>query len=174
MTEAPVRDKQRVSHGVRLIRGLEETATAVLFIAMFVTVIAGVASRYVFDQPLVWTVSISTLAFIAVITIGSGPLHRDDDHIAFDLVYRRLPPAAQFASRIGSDLLIVVPFSLAIWPTVRYLQFMGAERVPGVGVPFSIAFSPFLVFLVATVLHRLVRLFADLRAWRPDSEGVVP
>lgn len=154
------RPPTRLSTALRLF---EEMTTAVFFLTMFVTIIAGIAFRMVFDTPLVWTVGVSTLAFIGVVLIGSIPLNRDEGHIAFDLVYERTLPVAQVGARLFSDLLIIVPFAMAIGPTIRYLSFLHDERVPGIGLPFSVAFSPFLIFLVGSVLHRLVRMFREIR-----------
>jgi TRAP-type C4-dicarboxylate transport system permease small subunit len=158
----PERDTRR-RRGAGYLRRVEEGCTAILFLGMFVTIIVGVAFRLLLNAPLVWTVAVSTLAFIGVVMIGSLPLHRDDGHICFDLVYLLLPERVQLGARLASDLLVIVPFAIAIVPTAQYLAFLHDELVPGVGIPFSIAFSPFLVFLVGTVLHRTARMIRELR-----------
>jgi TRAP-type C4-dicarboxylate transport system permease small subunit len=145
------------------LRRIEEVSTGVLFLGMFFTIVVGVAFRMLLNTPLVWTVAVSTLAFIGVVTIGSLPLNRDDGHISFDIVYLMLPGTAQLTARLVSDVLIIVPFAVAIVPTARYLAFLHDEIVPGVGIPFSIAYSPFLIFLVGTVLHRSSRAIRELR-----------
>lgn len=152
--------------GNSALRRVEEITTGILFLGMFATIVVGVAFRLLLDAPLVWTVGVSTLTFIGVVMIGSLPLHRDNGHICFDLVYLLLPRRVQLVGRLASDLLIIVPFAMAVVPTARYLAFMHDERVPGVGLPFSVGFAPFLVFLVGTVLHRSARMIRELRDLR--------
>ena len=146
-----------------IVERLEEAASMAFFALMFGTVIIGVFWRYVLDAPLLWTVNLATIAFIWVVMIGSGLPNRDEEHIQFDLVYERVSLRVQRWFRILGNLLIIVPFVVAIPATVDYVRFVGDSKVTGLDLTFDWAYAGIVVFLVATVLHRGRALLADLR-----------
>lgn len=157
--EGTAPEQQRTS----ILQRIEETVTIGFFLVMFVTVLAAVIFRFVFNSPLVWTTGVATAAYIWVLTVGSGLSNRDDDHIQFDLVYEHMPPLGKLLARIAGNLLIIVPFTVAIPGTVEFLKFVAFDQIPGTFIHFNWAYGGILVLLVATVLHR-GRLFAlDLR-----------
>lgn len=153
---------------------LEEWVTMAAFLVMFVTLVIGVFWRYVLDDPLIWTVNLGTVAFIWVVMIGSGLPNWDESHIHFDLVYDRLSPAAQRWARVVGNVLIIVPFTVAIPGTIAYLQFVSSDSVTGLPFSFGAAYACVLVFLAATVAHRGRLLLNDVRDMSHDGPRQEP
>lgn len=149
-----------------LLEQVESGVTIVFFLVMFGTLLLGVLYRYVLDDPLVWTMGVATAAYVWIITLGAGLANWDDDHIQVDLLYERYPSGVQTLARIVGNLLIVVPFAIAVPGTVAYLRFVHPVDVTGTSIPQSFAFAGMLVFLVVTVLHRGRLLLQDLRSLR--------
>jgi len=87
-----------------------------------------------------------------------------DEHIQFDLLYKRLSSRWQRVARMAGNLLLVVTFALPIPATWDYLVFVTDDSVTGLPLNFGVAFAVILWFLVATVLHRGRLLFKDVRA----------
>lgn len=167
--DAPPGDTGGATRRKGVVERVEEGVSIAFFVAMFVTVIVGIFWRYVLDTPLIWTVNAATIAFIWVIMIGSGPPNRDNEHIQFDLVYKRRSPATRRVLRIVGNLLIIVPFAVAIPHTIDYLRFVRGNKVTGLDLTFDWAYGGVLIFLVATIAHRGRLLLADLRG-RPEEE----
>jgi TRAP-type C4-dicarboxylate transport system permease small subunit len=143
---------------------VEEVLSMAFFTVMFISVLAGVFWRYVLNDPLIWTVNLAIVAFICSVLIGAGLPNWGDEHIQFDLLYRRLSPRWQRVSRMVGNLLLVITFALPIPATWDYLVFITADSVTGLPLNFGVAFAVVLWFLVATVLHRGRLLLKDVRA----------
>ena len=153
------------------VERIEEGVTVAFFLVMFATIVIGVFWRYVLDSPLIWTVNVATVAFIWVIMVGSGLANRDDEHIQFDLLYMRMPIGARRWARVLGNLLIIVPFAIAIPHTIDYLRFVRGNKVTGVNLTFDWAYGCVLIFLVATILHRGRLLLSDLRSdWQERAQ----
>ena len=106
--------------------------------------------------------------------IAAGLPNWADEHIQFDLLYRRMSPRWQRVSRMVGNLLLVVVFALPIPAMWDYLAFIGADSVTGLPLKFNLAFAVVLWFLVATVFHRgrlLVKDVRDIARERADRSG---
>jgi TRAP-type C4-dicarboxylate transport system permease small subunit len=157
-----------------LVERVEEILAMAFFTVMFASILIGVFWRYVLDDPLIWTVNAAAVAFIWTVLIAAGLPNWADEHIQFDLLYRRMRPRWQRVSRMAGNLLLVVTFALPIPATWDYLVFIGADSVTGLPLKFNWAFAVVLWFLVSTVVHRgrlLVRDIRDIARERADRAG---
>ena len=145
------------------VEKVEEILSMAFFTVMFVAVLAGVFWRYVLDDPLIWTANLAIIAFICSVLIGAGLPNWADEHIQFDLLYKRLSPRWQRVARMAGNILLVVTFALPIPATWDYLMFITADSVTGLPLNFGVAFAVILWFLVATVFHRGRLLLKDVR-----------
>lgn len=146
----------------------------VFFTVMFTSVLVGVFWRYVLNDPLIWTVNAAAVAFIWTVLIGAGLPNWVDEHIQFDLLYRRMSRRWQRISRMVGNLMLVIVFSLPIPATWDYLVFIGADSVTGLPLTFNWAFAVALWFLVATVVHRgrlFLRDVSDVARERAERAG---
>ncbi len=154
------------------VERVEEVAAMAFFTIMFTSILVGVFWRYVLNDPLIWTVNAAAVAFIWTVLIAAGLPNWADEHIQFDLFYRRMSPRWQRLSRMAGNLLLVVTFALPIPATWDYLAFIAEDSVTGLPLTFDLVFAVALWFLVATVLHRgrlLVNDIRDIAHERADS-----
>lgn len=154
-----------------LVERVEEIAAMVFFTIMFTSILVGVFWRYVLNDPLIWTVNAAAVAFIWTVLIAAGLPNWADEHIQFDLLYRRMSPRWRRTSRMAGNLLLVVAFALPIPATWDYLAFIGADSVTGLPLKFNVAFAVVLWFLVATVVHRGRLLIRDIRDIARERAG---
>ena len=146
----------------------------VFFTIMFASILVGVFWRYVLNDPLIWTVNAAAVAFIWTVLIAAGLPNWADEHIQFDLLYRRMSPRWQRVSRMAGNLLLVITFALPIPATWDYLAFFAPDTVTGLPLTFIWAFAVVLWFLVATVVHRgrlLLKDIRDIARERADKAG---
>lgn len=165
------RKSSYASTTVAILRRLDAAVTGALFLTMFFAIVIGVAARELLDAPVIWTVNVSTIAFIGAVMIGSGALPRDGGHVTFDLLYAKFSPTWKIMARLAGNAIIIVPFAAAVPGTIDYLQFQADAKVPGVGLNFGIAFLPFLLFLLITVVHRVALTVMDLKELRSGPEA---
>ena len=164
-------DEPRTTNRVERV---EEVVAMVFFTIMFTSILVGVFWRYVLNDPLIWTVNAAAIAFIWTVLIAAGLPNWADEHIQFDLLYRRMSPRWQRVSRMAGNLILVIAFALPIPATWDYLVFIGADSVTGLPLKFNLAFAVVLWFLVATVVHRgrlLMRDIGDIARERAGRAG---
>jgi TRAP-type C4-dicarboxylate transport system permease small subunit len=65
--------------------------------------------------------------------------------------------------RILGNLLVVSSFSIALYPSYKYVNFMSFKRSDVLMIPMNIAFSPFIVFLVIMTARFGYDLVIDIR-----------
>jgi TRAP-type C4-dicarboxylate transport system permease small subunit len=150
---------------------VEEIVAMVFFMIMFTSILVGVFWRYVLNDPLIWTVNAAAIAFIWTVLIAAGLPNWADEHIQFDLLYRRMSPRWQRVSRMAGNLLLVVTFAIPIPATWDYLVFIAPDTVTGLPLTFNWAFAVVLWFLVATVYHRGRLLLRDIRDIARERSG---
>lgn len=71
----------------RVTRALRMASACVIILVMLVTGY-DVLMRYVFAQPLSWSITISMVGLVAIVMLTVPDLEADDGHIGMDLFYR--------------------------------------------------------------------------------------
>ncbi len=106
--------------------------------------------RY-FLIPLTWTLEFSLIAFIWVTLLGACFAQRDSSHVMFTMIYDKVKPRTQIWMRIVGNSLVFIAFSISLYPTYRYINFMSFKKSDVLKIPMNIAFSPYLVFLMIMI-----------------------
>jgi TRAP-type C4-dicarboxylate transport system permease small subunit len=133
-----------------LLDFMEAYLPVVIFSCLFIVFMLQVFFRY-FRAPLTWPEEFSNLAYIWTILLGSCYALRDDSHVAFTLLYDKASPRVQCVMRITGNALMFLAFSIALYPSYKFIAFMGFKKSDALRIPMDLAFSPFLVFLVLTL-----------------------
>lgn len=150
-----------VTRAARLERILHrgaELISAGLFAVMFGGFMVQVFSRYVLNDPIVWTLELCSLAYVWGVCFTAGALVREREHIAFDMLYQHVRPVPRRRLAIAISGLITLLFLAGLPGTIDFVLFMGRMRTLDLRIPFDIVFSCFVLFLLLSVLFGLVRL----------------
>ncbi|UCF97005.1 MAG: TRAP transporter small permease [Spirochaetaceae bacterium] len=152
--------------GSFLLNVVERDIPTLTFSALFVVFMVQVVCRYLF-VPLTWPLEFTLIAFIWTTALGACFAQRDYSHVTFTLIYERTKPKGRLVMRILGNILMVSSFSIALYPSYKYVNFMSFKRSDVLKIPMNIAFSPFIVFLVIMIarfgynlvvdIHKLVR-----------------
>ncbi len=94
---------------MKLIDRILRVFLIVALVAMFCEVIAEVASRFIFHNPLPWGAEVSQTLLVWVTFIGAAAAFLRGDHIGVDMLISRLPRTAR-AVLTGANLLIILLF----------------------------------------------------------------
>jgi len=106
--------------------------------------------RY-FLVPLTWTLEFTLIAFIWVTLLGACFAQRDSSHVMFTMIYDKVKPRTQIWMRIVGNTLVFMAFSISLYPTYRYINFMSFKKSDVLKIPMNIAFSPYIVFLIIII-----------------------
>lgn len=150
-----------------VLRRAAEAVAAALFLAMFALMIAGVAARYLFAQPIAWIDEAVALAFLWSIFWTAALVVRPREQVAFDLLDLALPPAGRRAMAVVASLAVGSLFLWALPEVVDYVAFLWRERTPVLQWRLDRVFACFPLFLAAAALMLLARAGRLLgRSWR--------
>lgn len=148
---------------------VEELLPAVCFVLMFSVFLAEIVARYFFNNPLLWTYEVSTLAYTWTIMFGACLAARHRTHIKFDLLYEKFSRRSRLMIDIGGNVAVILLFLAALYPSWDFISFSKVSKTPVLLIPMSIGFFPFLVFLVLTMVHLGVDTYRAVQALRPSQ-----
>jgi TRAP-type C4-dicarboxylate transport system permease small subunit len=118
--------------------------------------------RY-FLIPLTWTLEFTLIAFIWVTLLGACFAQRDSSHVMFTMIYDKVKPRTQVWMRIVGNTLVFIAFSISLYPTYRYINFMSFKKSDVLKIPMNIAFSPYIVFLIIMIGRLGYDIITDFR-----------
>jgi len=109
-----VRLDDYVGHGTEFLAVL-------LLVAEFFILLSGVVSRYVFDEPLVWTEELASALFLWLGMLGAAVALRRNNHMQVSVLAKLLKP--EWARHVqGFNLVVLLAFSLAmLWPACSFV-----------------------------------------------------
>ncbi|QQE80563.1 TRAP transporter small permease [Alicyclobacillus sp. SO9] len=150
---------------LKVLRNIVEIYIPVIsFSVMFCAFIVGIFYRYVLDNPLTWPFEVSSIGFLWAALFGAVYAMRTRSHIAFDVVYDLMSPRVQRIARLVSNGLMFVGFSIALYPTYHYIQFMHTQQTPDFQIPFNVVYAPFALFCLTVSIYSLIDLWQDIRS----------
>ncbi len=143
---------------------IELYVPAVAFLVLFVVFNLQIFYRYVLNDPLSWTMEVQLLAFVWTALLGASYMRRKNGHIVFDLVFEMFGPRGKALAILVGNLLIAIACLGSLPSTLGYFDYLTTEQTPILRIPFSIGFSPLLVFLVLVGVYSLVDIFRALKS----------
>src|ERR1700676_2743105 len=97
----------------RAIGAVIEPIAAILVMVEIGILTAGVFTRYVMRQPLVWTDELATILFLWLAMLGSVVAYRRNEHIRLSVLVRRASPhVAQILNTISSVVTAIFVIEL--------------------------------------------------------------
>jgi TRAP-type C4-dicarboxylate transport system permease small subunit len=137
-----------------------EAVAACLLAALFLAFLLQVISRYVFNNPLGWTMEACLTLWLWLVFWGSGLVLDDKDHVKFDVVLHWVRPATRRVLGIISASAIVAGLFAALPATLDYITFYKIKRSATLGIRLDYVFSIYGIFAVALIVRYA------LGAWR--------
>lgn len=152
-----------------MIHRLQRTAeliAAFFFAVMFGAFLVQIISRYWFNAPVSWSLEVCSLAYIWIVFWSAALLVGERQHITFDLLYKAAPAPFRRGLALFITLSIGVVFAAGFPGSLDFITFLRRKTLI-LHVPLSLAYSCFLLFLIAAVVGVVVRTRRLLgRDWR--------
>ena len=140
-----------------LAKGAEHVA-ALMFAAMFGAFVIQVVSRYVFDDPVSWTIEICSIAYIWIVFFGGALVVEQRQHITFDMLYKAARPRWRRIFAIFNLICLVAVFLAALPGTIDYILYTGHARTLILHIRMDVLYACFGLFMVGTIVASLLRL----------------
>lgn len=143
----------------------------IAFTVMFLAFILSIFYRYVLRSPLTWPHETQVLGFLWTAVLGATYARRKGVHVKFTLIYEHSSPRTQAITRIVGNGLIALIFLISLYPSYDYVMFMSFQRTTVLRIPFSIAYFPYVVFLVLIVAHSVHDVIKDILQLRRERKS---
>jgi TRAP-type C4-dicarboxylate transport system permease small subunit len=149
--------------GLFLLDLFEVYIPSVAFSIMFVVFVLQIFFRYFLNRPLTWPYEVTIFAFIWTAILGACFARRHGVHVVFGLIYDKVSPKTQVIFRLIANGLIFVAFLVALKPSYEQVMFMAFKKSTVLKIPFHIAYSPYVVFVILILGHTLYDLVIDVK-----------
>ena len=83
--------------------------------------------------------------------------------MVFGLIYDKVSPKTQVIFRLIANGLIFAAFLIALKPSYEQVMFMAFKKSTVLKIPYHIAYSPYVVFVILILWHTLYDLVVDIK-----------
>ncbi len=128
-------------------RARADDVAVLLLAAMFVAFIVQIASRYVFNHPLGWTLELCLTTWLWAVMWGGAFCLRNDEHVRFDMLYHAVGRKLRLVFAALAALVIVVAFASALPATWDFVSFLTIKKSATLRIPLAYVFGIYLVFM---------------------------
>jgi tripartite ATP-independent transporter DctM subunit len=147
-----------------------EPVAALLVVVEIAILAAGVFTRYVLGNPLVWSDELATIVFLWLAMLGAVVAYRRGEHISLSVLVRRSPPRVRAVLEAIASVVAAI-FVIELMPaTLRFFNQEKIDLTPALNVPRSWEVLAIIVCLALILVLALLRL--SEQDWRTVA-GVV-
>jgi len=135
-----------------------EPLAALLVLVEVAILAAGVFTRYVLGNPLVWSDELATLVFLWLAMLGSVVAYRRGEHISLSVLVRRSPPRTRKILEAIASVVTAI-FVIELMPaTVKFFKQEVIDLTPALNIPRSYEVLAIIICLVLILVLALLRL----------------
>jgi C4-dicarboxylate transporter, DctQ subunit len=154
------------------MRRRAENVIAGLLGIMFVSFLAQIIFRYVFNFPIGWSSELSVICWLYMVLLGSAFWLKESDEIRFDLVSGALGPKGRRVLAFFVAVAATVLFAMALPATIKYVAFMKVESSSYLKIRLDLLYSVYVVFAVAVIVRYAWAIVGILRGEAPEEIDV--
>ena len=163
--------------GKKLLDILEIYLPTVIFLLLITTVFVQVVSRYGLNRPLPKFFELSIYSFVWSIYLGAALAKRYNQHIRFDIFYRKFSPKIRAVVDIVFDILTTAVMLLLLIPSIEYTIWNYKIKASALRIPWTYLLVCFPLFVCLIMLHNGLSIyhnFAQLLGKDSQPEEVPP
>ena len=144
----------------RVMTRVTETAAAALLTIEIAVLSAGVASRYLFNRPLLWTDELASILFLWLSMLGAVIALRRSEHLGLTTLVNRSKPGLRDLLNAVSMLVILLLLSLLLLPAWDHMLDEDFVTTPALGLPGSFRVAAVVGGLALMIVIAGVQLLA--------------
>jgi tripartite ATP-independent transporter DctM subunit len=145
----------------KMIGGLCELVVALLVVVEIVILFAGVMSRYVFQQPILWSDELASMLFLWLAMLGAVVALRRDEHMRMTAVVNTVSPRLREFLNVFALAASAIFLLLIIGPAYEFAHDEAMISTPALDISNAwraAALPVGSVLMIATALLRLLRV----------------
>lgn len=119
----------------------EQIAMNACFAVLVCSIVWGVLSRYVTEQPATWVEEVSSIAFTGVVFIGAAEVERRGKHVRVDLVTALLPLRARALVEKGAQAALVLYCFYVAWLGFQQAIASHSATTSMLAIPLSVPYG---------------------------------
>lgn len=147
------------------------TALIILMGLMVINVTWQVLSRYIFQNPASFTDELSRYMLVWLGMLGAAYVAGQDQHLAIDIVLRKLEGKAKANLQILINSLVIV-FVIAVMilggSNLVYITFILEQKSATLQVPLAYIYAIIPVSGLLVLFYQLSQIFDILKTQKPD------
>ncbi len=151
------------------LRARADNVAVGLLTVMFFSFVLQIASRYVFDLPLGWTLELCLTTWLWLVFWEGAFILKDRDHVRFDLAYHAVGERTRRAFAVVAALGLIVGFAAALPATFGYITFYKIKHSATLHIRLDYVFSVYGAFAIAIILRYAWRLWRLIRRADPHD-----
>ena len=151
------------------LRARADNVAAGLLAVIFAAFLLQIVTRYVFNNPLGWTLELCLTAWLWLVFWGSAFVLDEREHVKFDVVYHWAGRKARRVFALISAAAILAGFAASFPATIDYITFYKIKNSATLGIRFDIVFSVYGFFAVAIIARCVYRIWFLARGGHPDD-----
>lgn len=155
---------------LRWLRRRAENVQVGLLVAMFLSFMVQIISRYVFNFPLGWTDEVSVLCWLWCVLWGAAFVLRERDEVRFDIFYSSLNEKARARLAVITGVAAIVLFTVALPAVFSYVTFLKVEKSAYLGIRLDRLYSIYLIFNVAVIVRYSALVYRGLQGRAPEIQ----
>jgi len=142
----------------RAIGGVVEPLAALLVVVEVGILSAGVFTRYVLGNPLVWSDELATIVFLWLAMLGAVVAYRRGEHIALSVLVRRSAPRTRAILEAISSVVTAIFVIELIPATWKFFKQEQIDLTPALNIPRSDEVLAIIVCLSLILILAVLRL----------------
>ena len=145
------------------LKARAENVAAGLLAALFLTFVLQIVARYVFRNPLGWTIEVCLTLWLWLVFWTAAFVLKDQDHVRFDLLQAATSRRVQQVFALVSAVAIIAGLLAALPATLDYITFYKIKRSATLRIRLDVVFSVYGIFVVGVVTSYALRALDILR-----------
>jgi TRAP-type C4-dicarboxylate transport system permease small subunit len=142
---------------------LEIHLPTAIFFLLIMSVAIQVFSRYVLNTPLPKLFELSIYSFIWCIYLGASLAKRYNQHIRFDIIYRKFPAKIRLLVDTFFDALVCVTLLLLFIPSIKYTIWNYHIKASALRIPWTYLIVCFPIFVFLILIHNFSDIVSNVR-----------
>jgi len=142
----------------RAIGAVVEPLAALLVVVEIAILSAGVFTRYVLGNPLVWSDELATIVFLWLAMLGAVVAYRRGEHIALSVLVRRSSERVRAVLEAIASVVAAIFVIELIPATLKFFQQEQIDLTPALNIPRSYEVLAIIVCLSLILIMALLRL----------------
>jgi C4-dicarboxylate transporter, DctQ subunit len=152
------------------LRARADNVAAGMLAVMFAAFLLQIVTRYVFSNPLGWTLEVCLTAWLWLVFWGSAFVLDDRDHVKFDVIYHWAGAKARRTFALVSAAALFAGFAASFPATIDYITFYKIKSSATLGIRFDIVFSVYGFFAASMIIRYGLRIWFLARGGNPDHQ----